>query len=118
MHSLEEFNLKSDLLMERFRSLADGKTVVTLFNEINRAALDIIASVSLFDFLFIYIYYQRWCITCAFLKVGFGMNTDSINDPKNDLNHNIYEGVKGFYRITFEPFLKVFLLNFVLEIKA
>jgi hypothetical protein len=48
MHSLEEFNLKSDLLMERFRSLADGKTVVTLFNEINRAALDIIASVNLF----------------------------------------------------------------------
>ena len=35
------------------------------------------------------------------------MNTDSINDPKNDLNHYIYEGVKGFYRITFEPFLKV-----------
>ena len=35
------------------------------------------------------------------------MNTDSINDPKNNLNHYIYEGVKGFYRITFEPFLKV-----------
>ncbi len=48
VHSLEEFNLKADLLMERFRSLADGKTVVTLFNEINRAALDIIASVNLF----------------------------------------------------------------------
>jgi hypothetical protein len=52
--------------------------------------------------------------------VGFGMNTDSINDPKNDLNHNIYEGVKGFYRITFEPFLKVFVffVEFRLEIKA
>ena len=45
INSLEEFNTKSDLLMDRFRSLADGKTVVTLFNEINRAALDIIASV-------------------------------------------------------------------------
>ncbi len=50
VHSLEEFNLKADLLMERFRSLADGKTIVTLFNEINRAALDIIASVNLFIF--------------------------------------------------------------------
>ena len=35
------------------------------------------------------------------------MNTDSINEPKNELNHYIYEGVKGFYRITFEPFLIV-----------
>lgn len=35
------------------------------------------------------------------------MHTDSINDPKNNLNHYIYEGVRGFYRITFEPFLKV-----------
>ena len=43
----------------------------------------------------------------TFLKVGFGMHTDSINDPNNELNHFIYEGVKGFYRITFEPFLKV-----------
>ena len=50
VHSLEEFNIKADLLMERFRILADGKTVVTLFNEINRAALDIIASVNLFIF--------------------------------------------------------------------
>jgi hypothetical protein len=31
--------------MERLRSLADGKTEVNLFSEINHAALDIIAHV-------------------------------------------------------------------------
>ena len=95
--------------MERFRLLADGKTVVTLFNEINRALLDIIASVcffakydmsiQIFSIFLYFIYFTK--------QVGFGMNIDSINDPKNDLNHYIYEGVKGFYRITFEPFLQV-----------
>ena len=35
------------------------------------------------------------------------MNIDSINEPDNELNRYVYEGVKGFYRITFEPFLQV-----------
>ncbi len=49
----------------------------------NHAALDIIAS------------------------VAFGMNNDSINDPENVLNKYVYESVKGFYRIQFEPFIMV-----------
>nr|QUF59390.1 cytochrome p450 CYP3049F1 [Brachionus angularis] len=81
INAITDFNLKIDLLLERLRTLADGKTQVILFNEINHAALDIIA------------------------KVAFGMNVDSINDPKNELNHYVYEGIKGFYRQTFDPFL-------------
>ena len=46
MTFVNHFNSKADLLLERLRSLADGKTVVKLFPEINRAALDIIAMVS------------------------------------------------------------------------
>jgi hypothetical protein len=46
MNCVNEFNNKTDLLMERFKLLADGKSTVALFNEINHAALDIIASVS------------------------------------------------------------------------
>lgn len=69
--------------MQRLRSIADGKTKVVLFNEINHVALDIIAS------------------------VAFGMNVDSVNDPKNDLNQYVYESLKGFYRQTFDPFLAV-----------
>ncbi len=51
---LDDFNTKCDILIERLRTLADGKTVVTVFNEVNHAALDIIANVSLFiNILFI-----------------------------------------------------------------
>ena len=42
---LADFNTKCDSLIERLRTLADGKTVVTVFNEVNHAALDIIANV-------------------------------------------------------------------------
>lgn len=42
---VKEFNDKGDILMEKFRSLADGKTLVTFSNEINRFGLDVISSV-------------------------------------------------------------------------
>ena len=42
---VKEFNDKGDILMEKFRSLADGKTLVTFYSEINRFALDVISSV-------------------------------------------------------------------------
>jgi hypothetical protein len=53
MTSLNEINSKADILLERLRSLADGKTSVNLFDEINHAALDIIASVC-------FKFYCRW----------------------------------------------------------
>lgn len=45
MNSLKEFNDNSNFLMEKLRTMADGKTKVVLANEINRMALDIIANV-------------------------------------------------------------------------
>ena len=47
-NSANEFNIKADILMERLRSLADGKTSFKLFPEINHATLDVIATVKKF----------------------------------------------------------------------
>jgi cholesterol 24(S)-hydroxylase len=80
---VNEFNAKIDILMDKLRTVADGSTPVVMFNEINRVLLDIIAS------------------------VGFGMNVDSVNEPQNELNANVYDSLKGFYRYTFDPFLEV-----------
>ena len=41
------------------------------------------------------------------------MKDDSINDPSNELNKNIYESLQGFYRITFDPFIYV-IIKYVL----
>lgn len=41
-----DFNAKGDILIERLRTIADGKTTIQLFNEINHATLDVIASVN------------------------------------------------------------------------
>nr|QEV83798.1 cytochrome P450 [Brachionus rotundiformis] len=81
LNSINELNSEFDMLMVRLRSLADGKTRINLLKEISHAALDIIAN------------------------IAFSMNVDTINDPNNELNHYVYESLKGFYRQTFEPFL-------------
>lgn len=46
MEFVGQFNQKADILMEKLRSMADGKTVISLFPEINRATLDAIALVN------------------------------------------------------------------------
>lgn len=43
---VKEFNDKSDILMEKLRLLADGKKLITLYQEVNRFTLDVISSVS------------------------------------------------------------------------
>ena len=42
---IDQFNVKADMLTERLSSMADGKTVVTLLNELNNTTLDAIAQV-------------------------------------------------------------------------
>ncbi len=42
---IEEFNNKGDLLSEKLRLLADGKTKVVMLEEFNHATLDAIATV-------------------------------------------------------------------------
>ncbi len=80
---MNEFNSKGCILIERLRELADGKTTIKLFNEINHATLDVIAS------------------------IAFGMNVDSINDPNNNLNYYVYESLKGLNLILMDPLLLV-----------
>lgn len=48
MTFMGHFNQITNTLTEKFRSMADGKTVVNLFNEVNRATLDAIALVMIF----------------------------------------------------------------------
>ena len=48
MNFVKDFNLIVDLLTERLRKLADGKTVVDVSDEFNNATLDAIAKVSYF----------------------------------------------------------------------
>ncbi len=42
---MDEFNLKSNLLLEKLRLLADGKKEITLLNEFHHVTLDVIATV-------------------------------------------------------------------------
>jgi len=43
---MNEFNYKSDLLLEKRRKQADGKTLVKLLSQFNAVALDIISHVA------------------------------------------------------------------------
>lgn len=45
MNFVNEFNSIGDIFMEKLRKMADGRTMITLFNEINHATLDVIAAV-------------------------------------------------------------------------
>lgn len=42
---IDQFNVKADMLSERLRSMADGKTMINLLNELNNTTLDAIAQV-------------------------------------------------------------------------
>ena len=50
--------MKSDILMNKLRTLADGKKVFRMLDELNNLTLDVIAAVS----LFFYIYFMFWNI--------------------------------------------------------
>lgn len=97
MDCLKEFNSKADLLMEKLRKQADGKTLVYLGKEMNYVALDIIAS------------------------VAFGINVDSINDPSNKLFTSIQKSLFVANQVYINPFLKVYfsrILNVFFKINT
>lgn len=48
---IDQFNVKADILMERLRTMADGKKIVVLLNELNNTALDAIAQVKQFEII-------------------------------------------------------------------
>ena len=55
---MKEFNFKSDILMEKLRTDAENNKMVIMFEEVNHALLDIIASVCQI-FIQIKIYYSK-----------------------------------------------------------
>ena len=54
MDSLKEFNSRSDIFLTKLRSMADGKTSVTLLIELNKLTLEVISTVIKFK-----IYYEK-----------------------------------------------------------
>ena len=44
---INEFNLKSDHLLEKLRKYSDGKTSLSMMDEFSRTALDVISHVAL-----------------------------------------------------------------------
>ena len=51
MTFVDHFNQITDILNDKLRTMANGKTTVHLFNEINRATLDAIALVYKTDYI-------------------------------------------------------------------
>lgn len=82
MKFMTEFNSKADILVNFLKSKADGKTEITLLDEFNHTALDIIAS------------------------VAFSMNIDSVNNPKNKFNDNIYFALSNLTSFLMDPYIK------------
>nr|UOU03256.1 cytochrome P450 3049B1-2 [Brachionus rubens] len=74
---MEEFNTKSDMLMERLRTMSDGR-IIHMLDEFNNMTMDIIAT------------------------VGFGMQIDSITKD-NKLKEYVYEAFKGLRRALLDP---------------
>nr|QVK45596.1 cytochrome P450 [Brachionus paranguensis] len=81
---LDEFNQKTDQLLEKLRKISDGKTEISLFKEINRMTLDIISS------------------------VAFGFCIDTINFPENEFSHNITGSFEAVNRCLTDP---IFMIN-------
>nr|QEV83801.1 cytochrome P450 [Brachionus rotundiformis] len=78
---MDEFNAKSDILMDKLRNLADGKTTIKMLDELNNLTLDVIAA------------------AC------FGMQNDSIT-KENNLKKYVFESLRGLNRLLFNPTIK------------
>lgn len=99
MTFLNEFNSKSDILMTKLRSYAEKRTDVFILDEANNMTMDVIASVSLKKFNFLEINQFK-------IKVGFSMESDSINND-NNLKGYVFKSLEGFNKILLDPFLRV-----------
>ena len=61
---MNDFNFKTDQLLEKLRKYSDGKTAVSMMDEFSRTALDVIS------------------------HVAFGMETDALNNSEDNLYDN------------------------------
>lgn len=103
MDCLKEFNSKADILMEKLRKQADGKTVIQIGREMNYVALDVIASVIN---KLSYNIFHPFLVKFIKIQVAFGINTDSING-RSELYHMIVKSLTGVNKSIFDPLMKV-----------
>nr|ATW72316.1 cytochrome p450 CYP3049A4 [Brachionus calyciflorus] len=82
MQCFKEFDDKANIVMEKLRSQADGKKLVTLFPEINKFALDVISA------------------------IAFGFNNDSINENRNYLNSLVIDLLQGLNDAMVDPLIE------------
>jgi hypothetical protein len=83
MTFVSQFNQTAEILMDRLRLFADGKTSIHLHNEINNATLDAVA------------------------QIGFGMNTNCISDPESKFSVYISDILALIESGLKDPFIKV-----------
>nr|UOU03254.1 cytochrome P450 3049B2 [Brachionus rubens] len=90
----EVFNHKSDILMDKLRNYADGKTIIKILDEFNNLTLDVIAA------------------AC------FGLESNSISG-NNDLKRLVFESLSGLTRLLVNPTIKYnpFEWNFIRNYK-
>ena len=93
MSFVTQFNTKADSLMERLRTMADGKTPITLFTEINQATLDAIA------------------------LIAFGINMDSVNDRSLPFSRSISKVLYNFGQWLVDPLYIVIIIGVLYKIR-
>ncbi|CAF0860746.1 unnamed protein product [Brachionus calyciflorus] len=96
IESLNEFNSKGDILIEKLLKLSSEDKSIQMLNEFSCMALDVIA------------------------KIAFDLNTNSINDREMKLNKYISLGFEAITMLMNDPFsqLKPSKLNKIKEIKS
>jgi hypothetical protein len=101
---VDHFNQIVNSLSEKLRARADGKTVVVLGEELNRATLDAIALVNKnrqdinMNVKFNVIYY---------LKIAFGMNTDAVTSDESILNRYLINVLQTCFKNFIFPLFRV-----------
>lgn len=102
MTFVSHFNQITNTLTEKFRAMADGKTLVNLFNEINRATLDAIALVqALLSFQ------PNFHASMIQFKIAFGMQTDAVNQKQSILNEYLSRVLQISMANILDPFMSV-----------
>lgn len=83
-----QFNEQGNILMDKLRSLADGKTPIRMLTYFTRATLDIIAN------------------------VAFGLNINSMEDSSNILNDHLNQILGSITDLIADPLLPVAIKRF------
>jgi hypothetical protein len=108
MNLVSDFNHEGDILMEKLRKKADGKTSICLHKEINALTLDVISHVNLYYCLIKYQSNLNYNYSLfGNLKIAFNNNSDCVNGTDSKLNYFIGQGLDYMQWAYMSPFSKV-----------